>query len=564
MKNQMEIPADGFKGLVKHIGTDALSGFMVSLLALPLSLGIAKASGFPPLLGLVTAIIGGVIVSLFMGCRLSIKGPAAGLITIATGATVALGSGVLNDKGIDVMGWQMTCGAIVVAAVFQILFGVFKLGKFSDFFPLSVIHGMLAAIGLIIFAKQIHFIFGINPASIKKMGPFELFAEIPNSLINNLNTEIFIIGMACLVIVFGWPMIKSKITKKIPAPLIVLAVSIPLGIVFHLDNKVTPNALVSVGNIFDIVDYNARFDKFATWTFALVVIQYLLIGSIESLLTVKAVDIMDPWKRKSDTNKDLIATGVGNVGAGLLGGLPMISEVARSTANVAYGAKTRWSNFFHGISLLIFVLVATPLINMIPSAALAALLIGVGYRLASPKEFKHTFKIGVEQLIIFLTTIFFTLYEDLLWGVGAGIMVKFIIHFINGLPVKYVFKSKFNVEDDGSRYILYVHKAAVFSNLLGIKKKLYKIPDGKKIFIDLSDCRIVDHSAMDNFYKFQEEYQAKGGECKIYGLDRHKAISKHKSSAYIMPRHLRRELKDGDAATSSYRDDNTNHEHRIN
>ena len=356
--NKTYYPADGLAGLKENFSKDALSGFLVFLLALPLSLGIAKASDFPAIFGLVTAIIGGIIVSFFAGSALTIKGPAAGLIAICGGAISAFGGG---DTG-----WHLTLGAIVVAGIVQILFGVFKLGKLADFFPGAAIHGMLAAIGIIIMSKQIHSLLGIDPKFLKGKEPLELLAMIPESIMHE-NAHLAEIGISCLVILIAMSFVKHQKIKKIPAPLIVLIVAIPLGLILNIktDDAISNFSLVKIGSIFDAFtngftmkgDFVSRGILNADFTalsshlgeFIVYVILFSLIGSLESLLTAKAIDGMDPYKRKSNFNKDLIAVGIGNTLSGLLGGLPMISEVARSSANVSNGAQTRWANFFHGL-----------------------------------------------------------------------------------------------------------------------------------------------------------------------------------------------------------------------
>ncbi|WP_339838798.1 SulP family inorganic anion transporter, partial [uncultured Flavobacterium sp.] len=450
------IPADGLAGLRENFKADAISGFIVFLLALPLSLGIAKASAFPPVMGLLTAIIGGIFVSFIMGSRLTIKGPAAGLIVIVAGSVAEFG------QGDDILGWKLALGAMVVAGVVQILFGVFKLGKLADFFPLSAIHGMLAAIGIIIIAKQIPVLLNDNPALGKGKGPLELLANIPN-FIMNLDPKASLIGIVSLAIMMGWPYIKNKNIKMIPAPLVVLLFAIPCELFMHFKETEPAYALVKIGNFVDSLGLNASFDGIShTGIFIKYVIMFALVGSLESLLTVKAIDLMDPFKRKSDMNKDLIAVGIGNTFAAFLGGIPMISEVARSSSNVNNGAQTRWANFFHGVFILLFVLVASPVLEMIPNAALAAMLITVGVKLAHPKEFIHTFQIGKEQLAIFLVTIFFTLFEDLLVGIAAGIVLKMIIHLFNGTPISSFFKAPTLVSFEGNNYLVEIDKAAIF------------------------------------------------------------------------------------------------------
>lgn len=520
-KNQL--PQDGIAGLKENFSTDAISGFIVFLLALPLSLGIAKASDFPPLMGLLTAIIGGMLVSLIAGSRLTIKGPAAGLIVIVAGAVTDFGGGET--------GWRLALGAMVVAGIIQILFGVLKMGKLVDFFPLSAIHGMLAAIGLIIIAKQFPVLLDIDPAITKGKGPFELIGNIPYYILH-LDPKATLIGVLSFAIMMGWPYIKNGFIKKIPAPLVVLLIAIPAELIMDFQHTEPAYALVHIGNLLENVKWNVDFSGIAqTGLFVKYVIMFALVGTLESLLTVKAIDLLDPYKRKSNANKDLIAVGVGNTFAAFLGGMPMISEVARSSANVNNGAKTRWANFFHGFFILVFVVFASPLIELIPNAALAAMLIAVGIKLAHPKEFIHTFQIGKEQLAVFLTTIFFTLFEDLLVGIAAGILLKIIIHLFRGMPIGYLFKAPTQVSFEGDTYLIEIDKAAVFTNFIGIKEKLAEIPVGFNVTIDLKNTKLVDHSVMENLHHFQHDYESAGGTVKIVGLDGHEPVSKHHLAA---------------------------------
>jgi MFS superfamily sulfate permease-like transporter len=520
---KIKLPLDGLAGLKENFSSDAISGFIVFLLALPLSLGIAKASEFPPIMGLVSAIIGGIVVSFMMGARLTIKGPAAGLIVIVAGAVSEFGGGET--------GWHLALGAMVFAGVIQILFGVFKLGKMVDFFPLSAIHGMLAAIGLIIIAKQIPVLLDVDPAMAKGKGPFELFGAVPD-FIAHLDPRATIIGVISLAIMLGWPYIKNKTIKMMPAPLMVLIIAIPAELYMDFQHTEPAYALVHIGNLAENIKWNVDFSGIAqTGIFIKYIIMFALVGSLESLLTVKAIDMMDPFKRKSDTNKDMIALGIGNTISAFLGGLPMISEVARSSANVINGGKTRWANFFHGFFILGFVLLASQLIELIPNTALAAMLIAVGVKLAHPKEFIQTFKIGKEQLAIFLITIFFTLYEDLLVGIGAGVLLKMIIHLFNGTPITSFFKAPTQVSFNGNEYLVEIDKSAIFTNYLGIKRKIDSIPPGFNVIIDLKGTRLVDHSVMENLHHFQSDYEGDGGTVKIIGLENHKAVSKHDLAA---------------------------------
>lgn len=287
----LEIPKDGLAGLKENWRIDAVAGFLVFLLALPLSLGIAKASGFPAAMGVLTAMVGGMFVSFFAGSALTIKGPAAGLITICAGAVAELGA--LNIEGNT--GVQLACGAIVVMAVIQIIFGFLKFGSLSDFFPPSAVHGMLAAIGLIIFSKQIHVLLGIDPATLKGLEPIELYELIPHSFIN-ADPRVAAVGIVSLVIIFGMPLIKSKFIKKIPAPMVVLVVTIPMALIMDFRHTEPAFDLVSIGNFWENIKFNASFAAIGTGVFWKYVIMFLFINSLESLLTVKAVDGLDPYK----------------------------------------------------------------------------------------------------------------------------------------------------------------------------------------------------------------------------------------------------------------------------
>lgn len=528
------VPLAGMRGLMQNWKSDMTSGFLVFLIALPLCLGISMASGFPPVAGIFTAIIGGVIVSFFGGSNLTIKGPAAGLIVIALGAVEELG------RGNPILGYKLALATIVVAGVLQVLFGILRSGVLSDFFPSAAVHGMLAAIGIIIASKQIHTLVGVKPESKEIL---DLIAEVPRS-IATMNPEVAIIGTLSLLILFGLPLVKNKYVKMIPAPLIVLLIAIPIGRFFDLEHEhsylfldhhtytVGPKFLVTLpSNLFSAISF-PEFSQIFSFTSIKYIIMFALVGSLESLLSSKAIDTLDPYKRKSDMNRDLIGVGIGNTLAGFIGGLPMISEIVRSSANINNGAKTWWSNVFHGLFLLIFVAFFPNLIHQIPLAALAAMLIFTGYRLASPKEFYKTYKIGKEQLLIFVITIVITLTTDLLIGIASGIIVKIIMHFVNGLPPKYMFKPLFSVNiDEKDRYIVEVFHSAVFSNYIKLKKSLDSLPRNKTIIIDFTNANLVDHTVMENLHHYQHDYQELGGVFRFEGLEKHKPFSDHKLAA---------------------------------
>lgn len=522
MNKNVSVPFDGIQGLKQNFFQDFNAGFSVFLLALPLSLGIAKASEFPAIMGLTTAIIGGIIGGLLGGSYLTIKGPAAGLIVILVGAVTDFGGGQT--------GWHMACGAIVVASLIQILFGVFKLGKYTEIFPLSAVHGMLAAIGIIIILKQVPILLGENPQVMKGMTPFDLIAHIPQFL-SGFDLRATIIGVISLIIMLFWNTFNIPFVSKLPAPLIVLIFAIPAELIMDFSHTEPEFTLLHIGNFLNSIKYNADFSGLQqSGTFIRYVIMFALVGSLEALLTVKAIDMMDPYQRKSDTNKELVAIGVGNTFAGLLGGLPMISEVARSTANVNAGARTRWANIFHGLCILLFVLFASQFLELIPNCALAAMLISVGIKLAHPKEFAHMLEIGKEQLAIFLTTIFFTLYEDLLVGILAGMALEMTLHLAHGVAFKHFFSTPVSVSFHDGHYILKLEGAAVFTNFIRLKDKLDAIPPANKITLDVSSVQMIDHSALSNIKIFEKKYKENGGQFEILGLDNLKQLSNHELS----------------------------------
>jgi MFS superfamily sulfate permease-like transporter len=525
MHNKSLIPKDRWQGLKENFSADALSGFLVFLLALPLSLGIAKASEFPPIYGLLTAMIGGIIVSFIAGSPLTIKGPAAGLIVIVAGSVHELGHG--NAE----LGWHLALGAVVVAGIIQVLFGVLKLGKFSDIFPLSAVHGMLAAIGIIIMSKQIHILAGVSPImpdGKPMVEPLELLALLKTTIPNFFaHKEIAIIGLTSLTIVFGWPILKVNFLKRIPAPLVILLVSIGMSMAFGLKNTDDFKPLLTFDKgFFDILGVNVSFEGYhQLGTFIKFVIMFALVGSLEALLTVKAIDMMDPYKRKSNYNKDLIAVGFGNILAGIFGGLPMISEVARSSANVNNGGRTRWSNFFHGIFIFIFLIFAVSFSNLIPMTALAAMLIGVGWKLAHPKEFGHMLKIGPDQLVVFLTTIIVTLATDLLLGIAAGIVLKIILHLFHGVSLKSMVTSDFTVDNN----VIHVHGSVVFSNFLTLQKAVQNWDYSEQLHVDVTQVKFIDHSSMEALHHLKHDFKSDGGMLDIIGLQHFENVlgSKH-------------------------------------
>ncbi len=540
------LPKTGLAGLKENWRSDLLSGFLVFLIALPLCLGISMASGFPPSAGIITAIIGGVLVSRINGSFITINGPAAGLIVVVLGAVQSLGDG-------DAMaGYRYTLAAIVIASVLQILMGFFKAGRLSSFFPASVVHGMLAAIGIIIMAKQINVVLGTTPE--KGSSLFSTIAQIPHSIVN-LNPEIAIIGLSGLVILTIWSVIKNPTLKMIPAPLIVVLVGMGLARYFDLEHEhmylflpdahflphheetVGPAFLVAISENFMSSFYFPDFSKIATLEFWEAVVSICLVGSLESLLSAMAVDKLDPYKRHSNLDRDLTAVGVGNLVAGLIGGLPMIAEIVRSSANINNGAKTAWANFFHGVFLLLFVVMFPRLIHSIPLAALAALLVFTGFRLASPKEFAKVMGVGKEQLFMFVVTIIGVLATDLLVGVGIGILTKFAIHMLRGVRPNNLFKIHFVIEEkDFQSVVVSIVGAAIFSNFMSLKTALANLENGKIVIFQLNNAYLIDHTVMEFIHNFQHDYEGRGGKCQFFGMEYHDTFSAHPLAVRRMKR----------------------------
>ncbi len=357
-----------------------------------------------------------------------------------------------------------------------------------------------------------------------------------------MNPVIALIGGISLVIMFGFTFIENPKLKIIPAPMLVLLIAVPLGMYFDIgreqiisfggqDHSLGPRFLVNVPNdMFSALTFPDFSGVFTTVGIKYIVM-FSLIGSVESLLSAKAVDQIDPWHRKTNLDKDLLAVGIGNTLAAFIGGLPMISEIVRSKANIDNGARTRFANMFHGIFLLAFVALVPFLINRIPLAALAAMLVFTGFRLASPQEFKHMYQVGREQLIVFVSTILGVLATDLLVGIGIGILVKAIIHVLNGTPIGSLFKSNFSVEDDRSdTATIKVNRSAVFSTWIALKRLISR-QEAKKVVIDLSGTKFVDHTVRANLDVLQREFVESDRELSIIGIDGHQPLSGHPLAA---------------------------------
>lgn len=538
MKNTIsDIPLGTLDGLKRNWRADMLSGFLVFLIALPLCLAISLACGYPAIAGVFTAIIGGVLSAFISNSELTIKGPAAGLIVVALGCVTGFGFTGGADPAADFQAYRLALGVGVVAGVIQILFGVFRSGILGEFFPTSAVHGLLASIGVIVIASQLPIVLGVEAEG----EPLERLASIP-SYFMDMNPVIAVIGFISLAIMFGFPFIKNPKLKLIPAPMIVLLIAVPLGMYFDIGTEqvmafagqeaaLGPHYLVDVpNNMFTALAF-PDFSGVLTTTGITYIIMFSLIGSLESLLSAKAVDQIDPWRRKTNMDKDLLAVGIGNTAAAFVGGLPMISEIVRSKANIDNGARTRFANMFHGLFLLAFVALVPALIDRIPLAALAAMLVFTGFRLASPKEFIHMWQIGREQFIVFVSTIIGVLATDLLVGICIGILVKAIIHIINGAPIGSLFKPSMKVDSAGDdSATVTVDNSAVFSTWIALKNRISG-QDSRKIVVDLSGTRFVDHTVLANLEALGKEFEESDRELAVTGLEGHSRLSDHPLAA---------------------------------
>jgi MFS superfamily sulfate permease-like transporter len=322
--------------------------------------------------------------------------------------------------------------------------------------------------------------------------------------------------------------------KKIPPTLVVLVVAVVLGQFFHLFDPAYTELKPLISPVEFTMAYHADFGGMSGTllpVFIKYVMMFAIVGSLESILTVRKIDILDPYGRKTNLNLDTTAVGAGNVLAGLLGGLPMISEVARSSSNIKNGGKTRWSNLFQGMFLLIFLVAFSQVVKMIPVAALAAILIFVGFRLVSSFGFKHRYSFEKEQLLIFLVTIIATLSTNLLIGIGAGILTKVIVQLFSGVKLSNLFKAKIQVRSDNEIHYVNVPGAAVFTNYPSLKLELEKLPKGKNIQVDFSDSPYVDLTVMENVTRFKNDYESAGGHVVLLGLGNHEALSDHPLAA---------------------------------
>lgn len=537
------LPRGDAAGFLRFFRADATSGFLVFLVALPLCLGISVASGFPPVAGVLTAIVGGCVTTFISNSELTIKGPAAGLIVIVLGAMQALGY-TGSDANADFQAYRWLLAIGFVAGIVQAVFGLVKAGVLGEFFPSAVVHGMLAAIGCIIVLKQVPVALGRKAAA----EPIEILRELPATIMG-MNPAIALIGAVSLVILFGMPALKrwvqARWIKALPAQLIVLLAAVPLGMALELSRehsytfagheyRLGPSFLVNVPNdlvaAFTLPDFTVFVDPLRRSTAVFWVVMLALVGNLESLLSAKAIDMVDPWRRKTDLDRDLVAVGVANVAAASIGGLPMISEIVRSKANIDNGGMTRFADLWHAVFLALAIVIVPGVVREIPMAALAAMLVYTGCRLASPREFINIYKIGREQLVIFTATLAGVLFTDLLLGVLIGVAVKLVIHVVNGLPLRSMFKPFLEVSTvDESTVRVDARGSAVFTNWLPFRRTLRQVGiEGRNnVVLNLEGTKLIDHRVMEGLHELQEDFAREDLALDIVGLEGHHPLSAH-------------------------------------
>jgi MFS superfamily sulfate permease-like transporter len=474
---------------LKNIKSDFPSSIVVFLVALPLCLGIALGSGAPLFSGLIAGMVGGMVIGFLSGSQLSVSGPAAGLTAIVAAAILKLPS------------FEAFLLAVVVCGALQIALGFIKAGLLGDYVPNSVIKGMLAAIGLILILKQLPHLVGYNASfegdeSFKQQNQENTFTAILNS-VKYITPVAVTIGVASLLLHIGWDKFvsnKKGIIKLIPAPLLIVLLGVGINEVLkstnpeyalHADLMVNIPIASSAGEFFSFFtmpDWSAIANK-EVWIAGLTL---ALVASLETLLSIEAVDDLDPYQRVTNKDRELKAQGVGNLISGLIGGLPITSVIVRSSANVNAGAQTKMSAVYHGILLLVCVAFIPGLLNLIPKAALAAILIYTGYKLAKPSLFKMYYKKGWDQFMPFIITIVAILLTDLLKGVMVGMVTG--LFFV----LRSNFKTAVFVVNDMNNYLFRLRKDVSFMNKPIIKNKLEEVPENAYVLIDASRADFID------------------------------------------------------------------------
>lgn len=493
---------------LKH---DLPAGFTVFLVALPLCLGIALASGAPLYAGILSGVIGGLIVSLISGSHLSVSGPAAGLTALVSASIVSLGD------------FSTFLLAVIIAGLFQIILGVLKLGTLARYFPSSVIKGMLAAIGIILITKQIPLIIGYDQADFWTSEFPHLFS--PTNFLGNMDNfrhhitaGVLLVSFTALLILTLWEHPALKKFKALPASLIVIITGLMVSILLaHTDFSIKGSQMVYIPpNIFSDITFPDFKDLF---TNPRILTDGLLIGmlaTLESLLCIEALDKMDPHKRVTPINREMIAQGVGNTLCGIFGAIPLTAVIVRGAANINAGARTRMSAFTHGVFLLFAVLFIPFVLNKIPYASLAAILLIVGLGLTKPALYKHMWHLGKKQFLPFLFTIVMVLATDLLIGVAVGLLVSIFFIIQRNFIIDYRLHK--TTKEGIETYYVKLNTNVTFLNKVRLRETLEKVPPYSKLTVDGSESSFIDYDVLESISEFAQNAKNKHIELELIGL----------------------------------------------
>ncbi|ANI87904.1 hypothetical protein A9P82_00345 [Arachidicoccus ginsenosidimutans] len=496
------------KSLFGNLKNDLIAGIIVFLIALPLCLGIAQASGAPLFSGIVAGIIGGIVIGSLSKSQLSVSGPAAGLVAIILVGIEQVG------------GFEFLLCAFIIAGAIQLLLGFLRAGSVANYFPTNVIEGMLAGIGLTIIIKQIPDAVGFSKTGMEDADDGFSLNTIANSL-EHVHTGSVIIALAGVAILALWASRRMKKYQIIPAGLLVVVIGTLLNTVFkavfpslyitekHLVQLPVPESASAFFQQFKLPDFSG-FANPVVWTTGIVI---AIVASIETLLCIEATDKLDPMKRYTPGDVELKAQGIGNILSGLIGGLPITSVIVRSSANINAGAKSKLSAIIHGVLLLVCVATIPFVLNLIPKAALAAILIYTGFRLCRPAIFKHMWHAGLSQFLPFLITAVAVVALDLLKGVGLGLIISVFYILRNNLRIPYFYQRiKFKTGDDVIR--LKLAQEVSFLNKASIKKTLESIQEGSVVILDASQTEYIDYDVLEVIREFQQT-KAPGKEIKM-------------------------------------------------
>lgn len=510
--------------LYANLRYDAPAALVVFLVALPLCLGIALASGVPLFSGIIAGVVGGIVIGIFSRSPLSVSGPAAGLTIIVLGAVKSLPT------------LEAFFFAVFLAGIFQIALGLLRAGFIGDFVPSSVIKGMLAAIGLILILKQIPHALGFDKDyegdfSFQQLDGENTFSEIFHLIDKQFTPGAILISILSLIFLFWWD--GTRLKKRfawllyVPGPLIVVVFGVLANAAFTAYSPlltITSEHLVSIPISNSMGEFFAQFkvpDFSLIFDFSVLKVAGTLglVASLETLLSVEAVDKLDPFKRVSPANRELFAQGLGNMTSGLLGGLPVTSVIVRSSANVSSGARTRMSTILHGVLLLVCVLAIPGLLNKIPYAALAAVLLSVGYKLTKPALFFKEYEKGWAHIIPFVVTILAILLTDLLIGIGIGLLVgaAFVI-FSN-------YQSAIVHIEEGDSHLIRFKKDMSFIHKKELREILASIPDNTNVVLDLGKTRMIDLDNIEIINDFLENAKFRGITTYIKNLEKHEHIT---------------------------------------